>query len=1264
MANEVKLNPAQQRAVDYPHNKPAIVTAAAGSGKTTLLVERVIRLLSDMSLDIPADALAVMTFTKNATKNMREKLNRALNEKINSLANAETSEEREQYDYLKKQLFALRRASISTIDAFCLRMIKDNAEMFDLPLNFTIADGAKKAAMQSQAMKAAMRDLYGSAFADEERDTMFFSFSFEDDNDLESAVLSTAEKLSSFTDPKRWIDNAKSAYKDIHSIETNFLPLLDNYLDLYVNSAELQCRKYSEESVYENLYNEVQDKLAVKETSALKTMNETVLPAIKEYIAFDEKRVAALSDDYKDYRKFAEENKFRSLEKLNALMLHLEENSAEPPVLYPKNGNNLEYKKLFNSISKGPENAVQKLLNVKISAEYEENALPTVQLAVNTFFRLLEIYIEYYDNEKITSGCIDFSDCERLLYDKLNENSGDNEFCRQLSQRFKCVIVDEFQDSNNIQAEIFRLIGGDNLFYVGDVKQSIYAFRGADPYIMAQLCDSPETPFEKLPLNTNYRSRKAVIDTVNAAFSGLMTPKFGGVDYADNNGLNLGLELPEPQNKEFYSSEICLVTVPKQELADGEKDKNMIMPQFVANKIKNLIDDPEFLVSDGKDENKQPKYRRANYSDFIVLLRGNSKIECYRKALSELGISSTAPKGSNFFDADEIKMAWNYLKIIDNPMLNEEMLKVLMSPIYRFSAEETAQLKLGILGLENIGDERLKVIASSYRRRSLYSCVCDCVSQTARLGKEKIDVTRKILPKLQRFWNDLKAFRYFMSSNSLDNLVRKIYEDTDLISVVAAFEDSAGRVANIRQLERMAADFESRGGDLGDFLRFLERAKENDSSGVEQAARAESSENAVRIMTFHGSKGLEAPVCIMSELQNSMNTSDYSGNLLISREHFLAMKHTDIKLRRKTKNAAYQALSRFIRDRQLGDELRLLYVAMTRAQEKLIMVSSIGKTNFGEFNKFINSEPIDPALHDVVYENSVPFNCVFKTLLQYAPIIEKDDKEFTLRGIDCKVAATDLAENSPSEENAANKSVSANDEPTVFAENISKLSALLKQTYSHLCDTKQQAKFTATELAHKKEPKPISLTKPNFANQNNAVSGVEKGNAYHHCMQNFPLDFMNAEMSGDEILKAVERAIADMVERRKITEEESKIIEDFRVAKFFTSPLGKRVLNAYSQNPDNVKREQSFYAEVKGGEVRQDYEGSVSVQGQIDMYFIEDGEIVVVDYKSDTLENLAKEQKNYEFQVEIYKNILGKLTGINVKEMYLYAFLADKEMKI
>lgn len=1231
------LNPDQRRAADYTHERPAVVTAAAGSGKTTLLVERVIRLLSDRELNIKADTLCVMTFTRNATKSLREKLNGALSDRIEELSDKNSEEAFEERAYLNEQIFALRQASISTIDAFCLKMIRENAEAFDLPINFTVADAAKKTALQSQAMKLAMQDMYDTAltgdhaFTAEERETLFYTFDFENDRALENNVMSTAEELSTYADAEGWLNGAETVYESRENLESEYTQSIKDMLSGKVKRARHIAELY--ENVRRDLIPEIREILGGLEPnsknrskieSANKLLND-IVPTILDYIDEDMRRLDIIETGFEPFRDKP------SLETLSGFFAAVKTVEENPVSVDPRSGAKTVSRKLFTNAKNAFKETVSDILCYAVDKAAEEEAFPRQRIAVRSFVKLLRIYRGYLAEIKRSSGCVDFSDCELALLEKLRS---DESFRAQLSERFGCIIVDEFQDTNDIQAEIFGLLGGGRLFYVGDVKQSIYAFRGGNPSIMAHLAETDG--FEELPLNINYRSRQAVIDTVNAAFSGLMTPEYGGVDYASGHELRLGADYPEipDEHRAKYSSEIVLLDV--KDSADDDRD--MAQARFVAAKIKALHDDEDFLVK------KADGSARCGYSDFAILLRSKSKIPLYRKALEELGISSAAPRGRSFLEAEEISLVINYLKIVDNPLKNEEMLKVLMSPIYRFTAEETAQLRLGTLGIAegSLTEKQARSVAKTCKKYSLYNCLRVC-AQPLDLGELTDNETgiaeRGINPKLKRFTEDLNAFRYCNSSGSLNDLIRKVYEDTDIISVVAAFEDSAQRVSNVRALQRLASDFAARdGGNLSDFLRFIDRARENSQSGIEEAARPESAGDTVQIMTFHGSKGLEVPVCVMAELQSAMNLSDYSGTLLVNRDKYIALKNVDVKKRLRTKTFAYNSLSRFIRKKQCGEELRLLYVAMTRAREKLIMVGRID-TGDPDGDKF------DPDIPEEIFDKTAPFKWVLGSLLRYAP--EGAQEDFTLDGIDCRIRRVKADGAAPTAETASEERYDISDEEA------EELTALMNERYAYVEETRQQAKFTVTELAHQKSVRPVNLIKPSFAS-GGKPSGTEKGNAYHHTMQFIPL-----ERLGDCSDKTVSAAIAELVESGRLTEREAEIVEPAHIAEFFRGELGRRMLNSLE-----IRREQPFYAEICGRDVGQDYDGRISVQGQIDLYFVEEDGIVVVDYKSDTVTNLEEERENYAKQVKIYSKILPEFTGKPIKEMFLYAFLADKAFKI
>lgn len=1234
-----QLNDEQSRAADFPYDRPAVVTAAAGSGKTTLLVERVIRLLSDRNSGIRSETLAIMTFTRNATKSLREKLNAQLNKRLSEQTDPEMCE------HLKEQIFGLRGAYISTIDAFCLRIIKENPEAFDLPMNFTLADAPKQTAMQLRAINLAMQDFYNEnlpaeqGFSPKERRDLFFSFDFENDAGLRDAVMSAADKLSTFADAEKWLCDAKDAYKDIGSLEKRYLKAFAPQMKMDCSRAKKIIEKY--DGLVDFLSREADDIESgdpkTAKSAAFKTYREKILPAIEDYVEFDLRRLEEFSKNCAAYEESP------SLKTLCKAVSDFRDH-GEPPKVDGRSGTKTEARSTFTAAKKLSEKVEKSILENDFDYETTLSTLPDRQETISAFIKLVDLYRGYYDLIKRTSGCLDFSDCELLLLKKL-ENA---EFRTQLSNRFSCIIVDEFQDSNDIQAEIFKRLGNGHLFYVGDVKQSIYAFRGGNPEIMAQLCDGADG-FTALPLNRNYRSRKPIIDVTNAAFSGLMTREYGGVDYeAPENRLVFGADsLPEipGEYRDKYGCEICFIN------GAGSDDKDMNAPRITAEKIRALHDDPNFLIT------KNGRLVRPDYSDFAILLRKRPRIGNYRAALAELGISSAAPKGQHFLESEEIMLILNYLTIVDNPLRDEEMLKVLMSPIYRFTADEISFLRLGLLGIGKnaLSAAQKKALAKKMKSYSLFNCVriCSKPLDAANLPDvfDECDTVypRETNKKLAAFVRDINSFRYYMGSSSVYKLVCRICEDTDLPAVSAALDDSAQRVANVRRFQGIAADFESRdGGSLSDFLRFIERVRSVKNNNVEDASRPSDESNAVRIMTFHASKGLEVPVCILAELEKPLSIKDFTGVTLMNRDHGLAMMNVDVKKRIKRKTLAHCALSKINRVRLCGEELRLLYVAMTRAQEKLIMLVGSSADNW--------KNTVDVGSREELFESSIPFKWVFASLMKH---YDRNSEKFT--DIDCTLSeisagGKDSAESADNEDQSAPKI-----RYTVSDEESEKLSEKIRFVYKYDEDTRRREKYSVTELAHRNSTMPVVLTKPSFA-EDAEISGADKGNAYHNCMQYLPLGELQSAPPSD-YREIIESAVRKMTQQGRLTAAEAELIDPALVADFFGGELGQRMFRSRA-----IRREQPFYAEVNGKDIGEDDLGEITLQGRVDLYFIESGKdgdgIVVVDYKSDNVRNLEKEKENYAKQVKIYSTVLPMLTGLPVKGIYLYAFLASEAIEI
>ncbi len=1296
----------QQTAIDAELREPVIVTAAAGSGKTTLLVDRIIRLLSDKSLDIPADTLAVMSFTRNAAENLRSKLTLRLLAEKARLMRENTPESLEKAKYLSEQTIALRQSFISTIDAFCISIIRENAHTFELPINFRIADAAKKASMQATAMRDTMNYLYendGDAPESEisagERAALFYTFNYENDTALQNAVMDISEKLSSYADADDWLEKSALAYSGISALEGRYIDVYNRRITGIITNAYHYLRQYKDiiKPYDEDFVNRLDNPgLKNSERKKLTETREAVIPNLYDVYRSDRACFRTVAEHAAKFRKHPS---LCTLCEFLEFVNTFDWKSAAAALTQKGRGDS--FKKAFSSMRKRFLELKEELLKLPyLSMEEEEQSLSTGRMAVGALVKLVKKYSGRYREIKLSSGCPDFSDCEIMLLERLRS---DTAFREQLAARFSCVIVDEFQDSNDVQAEIFRLISnGGNLFYVGDVKQAIYTFRGGNPEIMANMCRVPQKPkrlsvlcpakncfdknkgivpaaansglerfklsarldaaevnefyyrhrpFSVIPLNRNFRSRKTIIEFVNAVFSGIMTRRYGGVDYSDGQGLRYGSIYPAepPENARDYETEVYLLSTPKERKDDENESSDMPQARFAAKRIKELYESGFTITENGTK-------RRSSYKDYAILVRTNGEMKAYGDALSELGIPSVVPASKDFLESEEITLVMNLLKVIDNPLKDEEMLKVLMSPLYDFTAEETAEIRLGTLGLPDISDEDARALAKKLKGSSLYGCLTLCTrelslnnaEESGSLADDEINAKRTTHPKARRFMRDLLGFRFFMSSNSIEKLIDKIYDDTEIYSVINTFENSAQKIANIRLLKQYAVDFEeNEGGTLSDFIRYITNTRAFRTQ-LEAASAPTDAENAVKIMTFHASKGLEMPVVIVPGLNRRLMTD--SGAYLMNHEYGLSLYYVDRKARYRYEPFAYNAIKDVNKNSTYGEELRLLYVVMTRAREKLILMGSTTKSP-GEMTM------ID-GIPETALTGTVPLYWIMASLLRCCDKNEilgfEKDGAMKIGRLNAYIYRRDTPEKPAPIDT---KSVLPEADDNITAKILKNLSAV----YPYKNETAMQEKFAVTELAHSDEndDEIVYITKPSFMSRSE-YSGKEIGDAYHHLMRYFPLEKMRAAKSTDERMTVTGNAIDLLAANGKITERERDILTAQRqksaekITRFFESDLGVRMLRS-----KKVERELPFYAELPAKSLGLDYDGNIGIQGQIDMFFYEDDGIVLVDYKSDSEKSMEKERESYRRQISIYKSILPKITGTQVKQMFLYSFSAS-----
>ncbi len=1251
-----------------PDLRSATVTAAAGSGKTALLVERVIRILCDTENPVPADKIAIMTFTRNAAEEFRRRMTDAV---------AAAAKKDPQNTYLTEQLVRFRSAPISTINSFCLAILRENAETFGLPVSFSIMDEAKTALLKSNAIDATMEYFYSDKFNPKSRDLLFKTFSFRDDEKLMEAISSTYEKLSSLADPDKWLQYCGYVYSTQKAAEKHFLPYYLSAVRRLLKSCRNCFSSYSD--IIQYLPDDHPEK--AKLSKMLLDDEEKLIEA--EYRINRFKYNSTLATVYKHLSQLGLNDKGV----LRFAALSCKDELLKAQIEPARNKFKAMYKEITACV---PEPAQMK-------AE-----LPEQRTNIRAFIALINKYTEEYTKQKREAGLVDFSDCERLLLDKLRS---DKEFCRALSERYRCIIVDEFQDTNDIQYEIFRLISDheNNLFFVGDIKQSIYAFRGGNPRIMLSLCDPlvdqklspmpkgalpnlrtrnkvfpPKTPAARkikngckvftlgakhtpLPLNKNFRSRQQVVDTVNAMFTGLMTQKYGDVDYNENTKLVCGAEYPEACAD--YTSELHLLDYTE---ADDKVDAEA---KYTAALIDRMIKE-KFPVKQGEST------RPCEAGDFCILLRSLPHRKVFEEAIKQYGINVQKGESSNYLGSEEITLILNYLKVIDNPLRDEELLQVLMSPVYMMSAEELAEARLGVLGIDKskVGGADLTPLYEHYKNSTLFACISACARSsdstafgafTDELSEGELAALRRLRteghPKCVKFIKNLTAFRSFMANNSIERLIRKIYDDTDFFSVISTYERGEFRLANIRLLLKYAADFENNGGGtLGDFLRYTDNVREKNENFAE-ASLADSSENAVKIMTFHASKGLEMPIVILAELGKKPNKTDMNGAMVFNRSAGIGLRYVDIDLRYRYKPFGYTAIALAEEAKQKSEELRLLYVAMTRAREKLIM---IGKFRHKDIDP-LRTKSFTP---DFAMAEDSMIDWIVASFLRYSggvliteqPVVFGD-------GIIKACITSDIPADPCEQPTELPQMTSVPDEDAA-----ARIAAAISAGYKYDSDISARSKFTVTEIAHMIDelhdsaPQQsaandasgamVFMNKPSFAPKG-SLTGKEVGDAYHHVMEHFPVN----ELIGGQApsLAYMTEVLKKLRERDILDDAELKAVKPQHIEAFFTSALGQRMLKSR-----RIEREYPIFAEVPARDIYVEQDGNTIIQGRADMFFYEDDGIVLVDYKSDTKENLEEELAAYSRQLSIYRTILPVMTGIKVKEIYIYSFSCDMAVSV
>ena len=1211
-------------------DKGVIVSAAAGSGKTAVLVERTIRILCDEERKIPADSLLAVTFTKDAANQMKTKLSKALDRKI-----AENPEN----TWISEQKDNLSLAKIMTINAFCLDLVNSNIHEFELESNIKILDEVDSAIIFNQSMNETFEYFYETL--PDMMNNLIDRLTENNEDDLKAIVKKIYYFLRSLPFADRWCKESLSRLND------------ENASQIYV---EQICGHYLKEIDKALICGEKFNMVLTQIPECDKKLNNK--NAVESDISSIEGLKNALKT--KEWKKIYKA--FLSVELMYPKGVRMRVNAKDDT-------SKLKQKRCLDIIKACQGECKSIVMNIKndiqnIGIDIENGIKDTAIL----FENLLMIYKkleEFIWEKKLEKNSLDFSDVEIMSINLLvgiDENGKlfRTELAKEMVMKklYQVILIDEFQDVNNLQDLIFKAISdtnnldvmGSNVFVVGDVKQSIYRFRQSNPLLFINAKENAANKdFENLKLislKQNFRSRKNVLDFVNFAFSMLMSRDIGEIEYNSDEKLYLGAKY----EGEDFDTEILLV---------NPKDENLIIPEYlnfdvehyaIACKIRELIDNHQQVF----DVNKK-QFRDCKSSDFCVLSRDNAHGVKMANALLSVGLKAYTEELDGYLRAREIAVMINLLKVIDNPMHDLELVSVLMSPIFGFSADDVAKIKL------------LSQNEQGYQIR-FYQFI-NSFSESED-DEEKINLKQQLDDEvLKQKCIDtsacIKRLRFYSSGMTIGQLIRKIYDETDFFAVASNFENSKQTRANLRLLLEYAAAYEknSNGGIAG-FLRYIESAEKYEGK-FKQAVTVIQDSNSVVVKTIHKSKGLEFPFVFLCGLSKDFKFKDENQPVILNENNDVSMKLLNHKELSKTKSIKYLLMQKNQHNATLSEELRLLYVAFTRAKEKLFIAFNLGLSSSGgvvaSFKEIIKKLMLNLNENDENFsvDPSVVAQCKNFAQLMFIVLLfikgndkflEAQEIELDLPKFDCGSKVSFNMFEQPFKELDFVKT-----EQTIDNSLITSKAEELKEKFKfeyHSDEIDKPSKITVTEIVRNEKEREYAGENPEFypklpniAEEIDKLSSAEKGTYTHLFME--LANYENASVSvKDELERLGKGGFMSPTQRRGVYVD--------AVKHFFESDLYKRL--AKSQE---VIREKDFMVAFRDLNLPSKYDSIVSqngmLQGVADCLFKEDDGYVLIDYKTDNFRDRSELFK-YQTQLELYKASLDMLLDMPIKSCYIYSF--------
>ena len=1217
---------AQQNVIDS-RGKNLLVSAAAGSGKTAVMVERIIELVSDEKHPVDIDRLLVVTFTNAAASEMKERIMNALEKKV---------QDDPDNQHLLRQIARIQKAQITTIHSFCLNLIREHFMEVDLDPGFRIGEEGEIGLLHQDALAEVMEEAYEG----EKEDFVDFLESFstgKNDKKIEELILQAYTFARSGARPEQWLEDAADAFAGDPDLlfEQEWVKQLEKEISYDVREI-LDC--------YEQIYEMAQD------------------PGITE------NHRKAVEEEYERIQYFSD---------AGTMIEYMEAASHwKKTAIRGRAGKQHDKEKIAQmmDLRKTAQEMIDRLLERKLPRDKQSviRESKQCQKPMRAFVHLTLRFMELVHEKKKEKNLVDFSDLEqyalKILTDAYDEKGRPlpSKTAMEKKREYAEIYVDEYQDTNDIQEEIIRLISGDsigkhNLFTVGDVKQSIYGFRQAKPELFINRYDHYKEESEEhklIELQNNFRSRKEVLNTANYVFYHIMTKQLGNIEYDDHAALFPTMEFPT--EKMDAAAEFHLLN-----LDDGASTLTDIEAEavLIGQRIREMVsgDCPQLVTYMKEDGTKG--LRKAEYRDIVILLRTVSGWgEAIQEQLDHMGIPAFCESRKGSFSTIEVQTVMSILKVLDNEQQDIPFAAFLRAPF------------IGLTGEDMVWMTSLKILEPGQK-----STMAEHMRYYLEYGDQK-----EILWKLKKAEAFLEEFRIKKQYLSIPDLIWAILEWTGYYHLIGAMPSGERRQANVRMLIQKAKQFETGSyKGLFYFVRYMEQLKEYDIDYGEANVQGEH-ENLVRIMSIHKSKGLEYPIVVLAGTAKSFNMMDSHNAILMHGKYHFGPDAVSLETREKHPTLQKKMIALKIQEEIRSEEMRILYVAMTRAKDKLIMTGTVKKLasrleknhrkrksrqcsyfDIKSAGSYMDWLLMAFAYHpsmEMLYQSYFPSERV-----SYDPV---DASELKIRVTSLETLKEWIMEKEETSgqkrEELFREIMECEDTPM-----LQKLKEEVAWQYPYVSECGRKIKYSVSELKQRsqqvfeEDETASSLEKeteeqalmPLFMQDEKTVSPVSRGLAVHKCMEliDFTKDYTEETLKEDICL---------WIEQGKIEANCEKVISEKQILWFLRSRVGKRVQKAARNG--NVYKEKQFTLGLALNQLEEDSQSKelAVVQGIIDLYFIEDGEIVLVDYKTDRVRR-GEEQKlidHYRTQMLSYRQALEQMTGKRVKEMYITSLTLRKNI--